>query len=62
VDPIFGRAVIDQALGIIAVQRHADIGQASALLRGIAYGQNRTSRAVAEDVLAHRLTFRPDQA
>ena len=62
VDPILGRAVIDQALGIIAVQRHADIGQASALLRGAAYAQNRTSRAVAEDVLAYRLTFGPDQA
>lgn len=42
---------------MIAVQRNTDIGQARVLLRSTAYAQNRTSRAVAEDVLAQRLTY-----
>lgn len=56
----FGRVDVDQAIGVIAVQRHSDIEEARLLLRGTAYAQNRSSRAVAKDVLAHRLTFPPD--
>jgi hypothetical protein len=32
------------------------------LLRSAAYGQNRSSYTIAEDVLAHHLTFRTDTA
>jgi len=56
-DSDFDRVSVHQALGMIAVQRNTDIGQARVLLRSTAYAQNRTSRAVAEDVLAQRLTY-----
>ena len=59
-DVAFGRMEIDQAIGVIAVQRHVDIEQARDLLRGAAFAQNKTSHAVATDVLAHRLLFTPD--
>ena len=59
-DVAFGRMEIDQAIGVIAVQRHVDIEQARDLLRGAAFAQNKTSHAVAADVLAHRLLFTPD--
>ena len=58
----FGQILIHQALGMIAVQRHTKIGEARVLLRSTAYAQNRTSRAIAEDVIAHRLTYQPDTA
>ena len=56
----FGRVEVDQALGAIAGQRHCDLQEARVLLRSTAYAQNRSSRAVARDVLGHRLTFPPD--
>ena len=59
-DVAFGRMEIDQAIGVIAVQRHVNIEQARDLLRGAAFAQNKTSHAVAADVLAHRLLFTPD--
>lgn len=56
----YGRVEIDQALGSIAGQRHSDIEEARVLLRSTAFAQNRSSRAVAKDVLARRLTYPPD--
>jgi len=59
-DSVFGRVETNRALGVIAEQAHTDIGQARVLLRSTAYAQNRTSRAVAQDVLKHRLAFPPE--
>ena len=61
-DSVVGRVVIDQALGAIAAQRNRDIEEARVLLRSTAFAQNKTSRAVAEDVLTHRLTFPPENS
>lgn len=62
IDPVLLPAVIDQALGVIATQGQTDIGQARVLLRSTAYAQNRTARAVAEDVLSDRIAFAPGSA
>lgn len=59
-DSVSGGVVIDQAVGVIAEQRHIEINEAFVVLRATAFAQSRSSRAVAEDVVAHRLVFTPD--
>lgn len=52
---------IHQATGMITVQAAVGITEALLLLRARAYAQSRPLRDLAKDVVARRITFRPDE-
>ncbi|HUP73267.1 MAG TPA: GAF and ANTAR domain-containing protein [Acidimicrobiales bacterium] len=49
--------VVHQASGMVAAQLGVTVGQALIRLRGYAFGNNRSLREVAEEVLARKLRF-----
>ena len=49
--------VVHQASGMVAAQLEVSVGQALIRLRAYAFGNGRSLRAVAEDVVARRLQF-----
>jgi len=49
--------VVHQASGMVAAQLGVSVGQALIRLRGYAFGNARSLRAVAEDVVARRVRF-----
>ncbi len=49
-----------QAAGMMAVQLEVTVAQALIRLRGYAFGANRSLAEVADDVIARRLRFSPD--
>jgi len=59
--PLFGRAEIPQATGMIAVQLAVSIPEALAQLRAAAFAAHRPILEIAEDVIARRLVFSPDR-
>jgi hypothetical protein len=59
-EPMFGRAEIPQATGMIAVQLQVGIPQALAQLRAAAFTANRPVLQLAQDVIARRITFTGD--
>jgi hypothetical protein len=59
-EPMFGRAEIPQATGMIAVQLQVGISQALAQLRAAAFTANRPVLELAKDVIARRITFAGD--
>ncbi len=54
----FTRTQVHVAAGMVAVQLAVSTGEALDRLRGYAYGRNRPIVAVADDVVARRLSFR----
>jgi hypothetical protein len=56
------RAVVHQATGMISVTAEVGLAEALVLLRARAYTDQRPVDAVATDVLAGRLHFRPESA
>jgi AmiR/NasT family two-component response regulator len=52
---------IHQATGMITVQATVGMTEALLLLRARAYAQVRPLRDLAEDVVARRVTFRPEE-
>jgi len=59
--PLFGRAEIPQATGMIAVQLGVSIPEALAQLRAAAFAVHRPILDIAEDVIGRRLVFSPDR-
>lgn len=59
--PLFGRAEIPQATGMIAVQLGVSITEALAQLRAAAFAAHRPILDIAEDVIARRLVFSNDR-
>lgn len=59
--PLFGRAEIPQATGMIAVQLAVSIPEALAQLWAAAFATHRPILEIAEDVIARRLVFSPDR-
>ncbi len=59
--PLFGRAEIPQATGMIAVQLGVTIPEALAQLRAAAFAAHRPILDIAEDVIARRLVFSDDR-
>ncbi|MEO5841094.1 MAG: GAF and ANTAR domain-containing protein [Acidimicrobiales bacterium] len=49
--------VVHQATGMVAAQLNVSVGQALIRLRGYAFGNGRSLREVAEDVVARRVRF-----
>lgn len=58
--PVFGHGEIPQATGMVAVQLDISIPQALAHLRAAAFAQSRSIQAIAEDVVARRFSFAPN--
>jgi len=56
-EPMFGRAEVPQATGMMAVQLDVPIPEALAQLRAAAYAAHRPVQDVARDVIARRLVF-----
>ena len=59
--PLFGRAEIPQATGMIAVQLGVSIPEALAQLRAAAFAAHRPILDIAEEVIARRLVFSNDR-
>lgn len=59
-DAADGHREIHQATGIVAVQASAGLNEALLLLRARAYAEGRQLRELAADVVAHRVTFHPE--
>lgn len=57
----FYRAVVHQASGMISVQAGVSVAQALLRLRAHAFRRGRSVVAIAEDVVARRLSFRDDR-
>ena len=60
IDGTTSTAGIHQATGIVAVQLDVSVAAALSMLRARAYPQERSLRAVADDVVARRLRFDDD--
>ena len=56
-EPMFGRAEVPQATGMMAVQLNVPVVQALAQLRAAAFAANRPVIDVARDVIARRMVF-----
>lgn len=54
------RAELFQAQGMVMVQLGVSLAEALARMRAYAYAQNRQLRAVAADIIAHRVRFDPN--
>jgi len=59
--PLFGRAEIPQATGMIAVRLGVSIPEALAQLRAAAFAAHRPILDIAEEVIARRLVFSNDR-